>query len=195
MTLVLDGADLEVVRLTDLLHPVVVVPPTKALDEMFEFFRVHEVQAAVVVNEFGGVEGMVTIRNLVEFVFDPVSGAAAAPEQYAGPGPGTFDVPGEMKLGTFNDLTNFGITDQRMTTVAGIVFRHLDRLPAAGDRVTVDGIGFLVLEMEEHRIVKLRAARGSIREELPDGARLDDDVERAAAEDPGTAESRDGGER
>ena len=170
MTRVVEGADLDALRLEDLLHPVVVAPPTKGLDEMLDFFREHQVLAAVILNEFGGVEGMVSVRNLVEIVCDPVCGASAAPESYAGPEPGSFDVPGEMKLSTFDDLTNFGIGDPRMTTVGGVVFRHLDRLPLVGDSDTVEGIGFTVLEMEEHRIVRLRAARGDAEDAPPAGS-------------------------
>ena len=161
MQLVLDGVDLDTVKLEDLLHPPVVVPPTKKLDELLEYFRAYDVSAAVVLSEFGGVEGMVTLRMVLDVMFRPVSGITVPPERYAGPEVGTFDVPGEMKLTDFNLLTNFNVSDPRMTTVGGLVYRHLDRLPTVGDSVVVEGIGFTVLDMDEHRISLIRAGRGS----------------------------------
>jgi hypothetical protein len=66
-----------------------------------------------------------------------------------------------MKLTDFNNLTNFGIEDPRMTTIAGVAFRHLDCLPKVGDTVTVEGIGITVLEMDGHRVSRVRVSRGS----------------------------------
>ena len=64
-----------------------------------------------------------------------------------------------MKLTDFNDLTNFGIEDPRMTTIGGVVFRHLDRLPFANDTVVVDGFAATVLAMEGHRVSSVRIAK------------------------------------
>ena len=112
-------------------------------------------------SEFGGVEGMVTLRMVLDVMFRPVSGVAMSPDLYAGPETGWYDVPGDMKITDFNLLTNFNVTDPRMTTVGGLVYRHLDRLPTAGDTVSVEGISFAVLEMDEHRIARVRTGRGS----------------------------------
>lgn len=160
MQLVLDGTDLETVALDELIRPPVVVPPTKKLDEVLDYFRAHDVPAAVVMSEFGGVEGLVTLRMLLDAMFRPVTGAHLDPERFAGPGPGTFDVPGDMKLADFNLLTGFNVDDPRMTTVGGLVYRHLDRVPDVDDRVSIEGIGFTVLEMDDLRIARVRAGRG-----------------------------------
>lgn len=160
MTLSVSGADLERLTLEEMLHPAVMVPPTKRLDEMLEYFRDHSASAAMVLSEFGGVEGMVTLQGLLDFIFRPVSSSTAPSGIYEDPETGMLDVPGELTLTEFNDLTNFGVSDPRMTTVGGLVYKHLDRLPAVGDSITVDGIGFEVLEMDEHRIARLRAGRG-----------------------------------
>jgi hypothetical protein len=56
-----------------------------------------------------------------------------------------------------------------MTTIGGVAFRHLDRLPRPGDNVTIEGILITVLEMDEHRITKVRANRGALEEEDTDG--------------------------
>jgi len=70
-----------------------------------------------------------------------------------------------MKLNDFNNLTNFGITDPRMTTIGGVAFRHLDRLPHEGDKVVIDDVTITVLAMDGHRIAKVRVAKQSIKDE------------------------------
>ena len=65
-----------------------------------------------------------------------------------------------MKLAVFENLTNFGITDPRMTTIGGVMLRMLDRLPMEGDEVIAEGVVLTVLEMKGHRIARLRASKG-----------------------------------
>jgi CBS domain containing-hemolysin-like protein len=114
----------------------------------------------LVLNEFGTVEGMVTMRDVLTFIFGPLSGDVAGRELYKERDNNVYEVPGDMRLADFNHLTNFGIQDPRMTTIGGVVFRHLDRLPKTGDQVSVDGVTLTVLEVKEQRIVQLLAARG-----------------------------------
>lgn len=161
MQRILDDMDLSSVSLEDILHPVVIVPPTKKIDEMLDFFLDHKIQAAAVLNEFGGIDGLITLKSVLNFVFGSIT-PESAPEVFAKElGENVFDVAGDMKLTTFNDLTNFGITDQRMTTIGGVALRGLDRLPQAGDEVTIEGVVLRVLSMKGHRIARLRASKGS----------------------------------
>ncbi|MBW2266133.1 MAG: hypothetical protein JRF28_08230, partial [Deltaproteobacteria bacterium] len=125
----------------------------------------HNVRAAAVLNEFGGVEGFVTVKDVLTFIFGQISGEITGQEFYKERDDNDYEVPGSMKLTDFNSLTNFGIEDPRMTTVGGVTFRQLDRLPRVGDKVTVEGIGLTVLEMDGHRIARVRANRGVVAEE------------------------------
>ena len=157
---VLDDTDLSTLTPEDIMRPPVVVPPTKNVDEMFDFFQAHNARAAVVLNEFGGVDGFITMRDVLNFIFGEISDAVFGQELYQERDENVYEVPGEMKLTAFNDLTNFGIEDPRMTTIGGVVFRYLDRLPQVGDRAVIEGIVATVLEMDGHRLAHLRVARG-----------------------------------
>jgi CBS domain containing-hemolysin-like protein len=161
MQMALDGTDFSQLSQEALLHPVIMVPPTKKVDEMFEFFLQHNAQAAVVLNEFGGVDGLVTLKSLVNFIFGHASGEEPLRQQFTEPAPGLFEVDGGMKLSDFEAITNFGIQDSRMTTISGVVLRHLDRLPAIGDEVVVEGVRLQVLSLDGHRIARLRAMSAS----------------------------------
>ena len=161
LRLVLDGADLESLTPEDIMHPPVVVPLTKKVDEMFDFFQGHEVRAAACLNEFGGVEGFITMRGVINFIFGDISGGTRATAGfYAEMDNNIYEVPGDMKLNDFNNLANFGIEDPRMTTIGGVAFRLLDRLPREGDKVRMDDILIQVLEMDAHRIARVRVAQG-----------------------------------
>ena len=160
LRLVLDEANLDALELDDILHPPVVVPLTKKVDEMFDFFTANDARAAVVLNEFGGVEGIVTMKDVLTFIFGQISGEVEGQELYRERDENTYDVSGEMKLTDFNNLTNFGIEDPRMTTIAGVAFRHLDRLPQVGDSISIEDITITVLKMDEQRIARVRVNRG-----------------------------------
>lgn len=187
LRLILDEVDLSTLELEDLMHPPVVVPPTKKVDEMFDFFTDNNARAAVVLNEFGGMEGLVTMKDVLTFIFGQISGEITGHEHYQERDENVYEVPGDMKLNDFHNLTNFGIEDPRMTTIGGVAFRHLDRLPKEGDAVTVEGIIIKVLQMDGHRIDRVRVSKGSIDEEEE---KDNDDTEDAVkSEDTGPADA------
>lgn len=162
LPLVMKGIDPATVDSEALVSPPIVVPPTKKVDEMFDFFRTNNARAAVVLNEFGGVEGIITLRDVLTFIFGHLSGEIRGQELYAVRDEDVYEVPGDMRLVDFNNLTNFAIQDPRMTTIGGVAFRHLDRLPRAGDEVVVEGYILSVLEVDEQRIIRLRVAREGV---------------------------------
>lgn len=160
LRLVRSEEDLSALTVEDIMRPPVVAPPTKKVDEMFDFFQANNARAAAVLNEFGGVEGFLTMQDVLKFIFGHTSGVVVGQELYRERDENVYEVPGDMKLTDFNNLTNFGIEDPRMTTIGGVAFRHLDRLPHEGDAVNVEDIVITVLEMKEHRISQVRVARG-----------------------------------
>jgi CBS domain containing-hemolysin-like protein len=177
LRILLDKVDLSSLQPADIMHPPVVVPLTKKVDEMFDFFQSNNARAAVVLNEFGGVEGFVTMKDVLTFIFGQISGDVQGQELYQERDENTYEVRGDMKLTDFNNLTNFGIEDPRMTTIGGVAFRHLDRLPRVGDSVNLEGIIITVLEMEAHRIASVRVSCGPCGQEA-----AEEEVSQAEAE-------------
>ena len=153
-------------ELESIIHPPVVTPPTKYVDEMFDYFQSHNARAAAVINEFGGVEGLVTMRDVLNFIFGEISEDVAGQDLYQERDSNVFEVRGDMKLTDFDDLTNFDIEDPRMTTIGGVVSRYLDRLPKVGDTVALDGYVATVLEMDGHRLARVRVAKGGLEDVL-----------------------------
>ena len=182
LRLVLDKMDLRLLNVDDIVHMPVVVPPTKKVDEMFEFFQLRQCRAAVVLNEFGGVEGFVTITDVLNFIFSQIAGHAKGQELHSDQDLDDYEVPGDMKLVDFNNLTNFGLEDPRMTTIAGIAFRQLDGLPHAGDVVELDDLELKVLEMDSHRIARLRVRRVARADGIEESRTTEDVVEEDSSE-------------
>lgn len=159
LRLVAEGRDLSTVLLEEIIRPPVVVPPTKKVDEMFDFFQANNARAAIVLNEFGGVDGIITMKDVLTFIFGQITGQIKGDDLYRRNDENEYEVPGDMKLIDFNNLTNFGIDDPRMTTIGGVLFRYLDRLPQVGDQATcAEGVVIRVLEMEAHRIVRVHVS-------------------------------------
>lgn len=159
--LVIDKVDIDSLTLDDLLRPSVMVPATKKIDEMFDYFQDNNAKVACVLNEFGGIDGIVSKNDVLNYIFSRPPTETSDQHVRFNAEAGTYTVPGEMKLIDFNKLTNSAVSDSRMTTVAGIVLRALDRLPRVGDTVTVDGIVLTVEEMEDNRIARVVASATS----------------------------------
>lgn len=159
LQLVLDKVDVAGLTLEKILRPPIMVPPTKKIDEMFDYFQSHDAQAAVVLNEFGGVDGFLTMNDVLTYIFGRPQAELVGPDIVYERDTDTYEVPGEMKLVDFNRLTNFGLEDARMTTLGGILFRHFDRLPQAGDAAALDDVRLTVIAMEGNRVARVRASR------------------------------------
>ncbi|MBT8126816.1 MAG: HlyC/CorC family transporter [Gammaproteobacteria bacterium] len=155
LKLVRGGDDLRQVSLDMILQPVHFVPPTKKVDEMFDYFQAHDTRVAIILGEYGEVLGIVTMKDVLTFIFGEISGAMEGEEYYKEEDENSYIVPGDMRLSDFYNLTNFDIEDAVMSTIGGVAFRLFDRLPAAGDKVSSEGYEFVAKEVKGLRISKL----------------------------------------
>lgn len=173
LRLVRGGGDLSKVTLDMILKPVHFVPPTKKVDEMFDYFQAHKTRVAIILGEYGEVLGIVTMKDVLTFIFGEISGAMEGQEYYKEEDENSYIVPGDMRLSDFYNLTNFDIEDPVMCTIGGVAFRLFDRLPAPGDRVSNEGYEFVASEVKGLRISKVLVRK------LSEGR---DSIEEAAVE-------------
>ncbi len=167
LRLIRGGADLERVQIQDMLRPVLFVPPTIKVDEMFNFFQTHNTRSTIVLGEFGEVLGIVTIKDVLKFIFGEITSPMRGIEDHERDEVG-YIVPGDMRLLDFYNLTNIDITDPMMTTVGGVVFRLFGRLPKVSESVVHDAHSYTVLQVDRLRIARLRVApveEGALEEE------------------------------
>lgn len=177
LRIVRGGTDLKEAKLEDILRPAFFIPTTTKVDEMFNFFQANNCRAVIVLGEFGEVLGIVTIKDVLTFLFGEITGKMRGAGEWHEEEDG-FLVPGDMRLLDFHDFTNIDINDPVMTTIGGVVFRLFGQLPTVGDEVTHEGYEFRVLAMNGLRISQLRVSKGGQQEE-------DDDEDKP----PGTLET------
>jgi CBS domain containing-hemolysin-like protein len=156
LRLVRGGGELEQVTLEMILKPAHFVPPTKKVDEMFDYFQAHNTRIAIVLGEYGEVLGVVTMKDVLTFIFGEITGKMAGLEYYQEEDENSYIVPGDMRLTDFYNLTNFDIEDPVMATIGGVVFRLFDRLPKEGDNLRNEGYEFIVKEVKGLRISKVQ---------------------------------------
>ena len=155
LKLVRGGGDLAKVTLDMLIKPAHFVPPTKKVDEMFDYFQSHNTRIAIILGEYGEVMGLVTMKDVLTFIFGEISGKMEGMEYYSEEDENSYIVPGDMRLTDFYNLTNFDIDDAVMSTIGGVAFRLFDRLPAIDDLVEHEGYEFIAKEVQGLRISKI----------------------------------------
>jgi putative hemolysin len=144
----------------DVCKPVTVMPGTKVVLDALQEMRSAGEHLAVVVDEYGGTDGIVTLEDLVEEIVgemvDPIAGRPAA---LAGAGP-LEEVDGRLNLDDFAEVTGIALPPGPYDTAAGFLMAGLGRLPAAGDAVMCQDRVLTVKAMDGRRIatIEIRAA-------------------------------------
>ena len=147
--------------LTQIVRPVHVVPGSREVEEVLADFKRRKEHLAIVLDEFGGTAGMVTMEDLLEEIvgeiLDEYDDAMTSTFKTQRPD-GTRLVRGDANINELNTEMGLAIPDEDFTTVGGYVFGLLGRLPVAGDTATGSGAQFTVLEMDGRRIKVLSVA-------------------------------------
>src|SRR5262249_8567888 len=145
-----------------LMRPVHVVPGSREVEEVLADFKRLKEQLAIVLDEYGGTAGLVTMEDLLEEIvgeiLDEYDEPLEAPERES---PDLILVPGAMAISELNERFGLSVPDEAYTTVGGFIFGALGRLPVAGDRTTAGGAGFTVREMDRRAIGGLSRGRHS----------------------------------
>ena len=143
------------------LHAPLAVPSTKQVDEMLDFFDESDARAALVVSEFGGVDGIVTLADVTRFLFSGVFDTEPTGPERVVKVEGGFEVDGSTPLSELLRVTGLDIREPFMTTIAGTALRYFGRVPAVGDQVELEGFRLEVLEMDDLRIARVRLERSA----------------------------------
>ena len=157
-----------------LVRPVLMLPGSKGvLPAMSELRRTNH-HLAIVVDEYGGTAGIVTLEDLVEELVGDIRDEYDAAESIARDLPGgDLDIDGLLNLDEFTEATGVELPDGPYETVAGYVTSALGRLAAVGDEVVVDNRTLRVLSLDGRRVERLRvsAPRPATEDEQPAGDR------------------------
>jgi putative hemolysin len=162
------------VRIESLVRPAHIVPETKDLAALLHEFRRTKEHMAIVVDEYGAMEGIVTLEDLLEEIVGEIEDEFDLPDESVERLPdGRIRIDGTFPIDDFNEQFDVALPIEDFHTMAGFVFGLLGRAPEPGDRVEHDGLRFLVVETDGSRIERLEI-------ELPPPERTHSDEARAA---------------
>ena len=144
-------------RLREIARPAVFVPESKRVDDLLTEMRKQRVHMAIVVDEYGGTAGLVTIEDMLEEIVGEIEDEYDREEQRVVMlSDREALVDGRLGMDELNDLFHTSVESEDFDTVGGCVFHLLGRMPAVGDEATVDGLTFSVVSVDGHRVKRCR---------------------------------------
>ena len=157
----------------EMLRPAVFVPESKRLNVLLKEFRANRNHIAIVVDEYGGVAGLVTIEDVIEQIvgdiedeydFDETEDNIIADRS------GRFRVKAVTEIADFNEHFGSTFSDEGHDTIGGFVVGRFGRVPKRGESITIDGFSFQVLRADSRKIHALLVERPPKPSEAPAGA-------------------------
>ena len=135
----------------DMLRPAVFVPEAKRLNVLLREFRAKRNHMAVVVDEYGGVAGLVTIED--EYDFDEAGDNIITEPR------GRYRVKAQTEIGDFNAVFETGFSEEDQDTVGGLVIARFGHMPKRGESILIDGLKFVVQRADSRRLHTLQVER------------------------------------
>jgi CBS domain containing-hemolysin-like protein len=147
-----------------LARPVYFVPETKPTDELLREMQKARTPMAVVIDEYGGIAGLVTMEDLLEEIVGEIEDEdepepQAAETDIVSEGAGSYLVRGEVEVGKVERLFEVELAADDFTTVAGLVINRFGHLPTVGEKTEFRQLEFEVLEADERRVSRVRIQR------------------------------------
>ena len=144
----------------DVLRPAYFVPETKLVGALFSELRQQGQQMAVIVDQHGGVSGLVTMKRLLEVIVGPVGEEGEpAREAFVAIGENVYDVDASMGIQEANDELGLDLPEGNYQTLAGFVLEQLGRIPQRGDHLYFRDLYLEVTEMKTRKIERMQIRR------------------------------------
>ncbi len=140
-----------------LIRPVYFVPESMKVAELLKEFQKRKQKLAIVVDEHGGISGLVTMEDLVEEIVGEIQDEYDIDEvQIIKKGPLDYVVPGDAEVEKIEELFDVELAEESYLTVSGLITHHLGRLPELGETLQIKGLSLDILDVDQKRIKKLR---------------------------------------
>ncbi len=164
------------VPIRELLRPAYYVPASKKVNSLFKEMQQQRVHIAMVVDEYGGIAGLVTVEDIIEEIvgeiqdeYDSGRGTCTASRS----GRTSFLLNSRLDIDTLGKLLDIDLSDEEGDTLGGFIYSHLGHVPDQGETVDIAGWHFTVLALDGRRISQVRADK--IVSSKPDGESADVD--------------------
>lgn len=147
-------------HIRDLMRPPYVIPENKMVDELLSVFKKSKIQMAIVVDEYGGTAGLVTIEDLLEEIVGDIM------DEYDVEGPlvqvidaNTTIVDARTPIDEINEMMELNLPEEEFDTIGGLVFGLLGEQPALGDETDFDSVHLVVERTDGRRILKVKIVK------------------------------------
>jgi CBS domain containing-hemolysin-like protein len=147
----------------ELLRPALFVPEAKKVDELLREMQDNGIHIAIVVDEYGGMAGLVTLEDIMEEIVGEIRDEYDQSEEELSQqiSPDEFLIQGRMDLDDVNELLGTHYSKEVADTLGGFIYGEMGRVPVGGEQVTVEGWTLTVEQISGRRIRKVRARRAS----------------------------------
>ena len=146
----------------ELAREVLVVPENRPIDDILKDLQKQEVQIAIVIDEWGTFEGLITIEDIIEEIVGEIRDEFDEEEPTIRKLPdGSYSIDGSASIGVVNEALDSQLESEDFDTIGGLVFGVIGRAPKVGDEVHLDGYLFRVEEVEGQRIAQVVARKES----------------------------------
>ena len=146
------GEDFEV---RDMLRPAIFIPEAKRLNVLLKEFRSNRNHIAIVVDEYGGIAGMVTIEDVLEQIVGDIEDEYDYDEDEDNiiqNADGQFRVKALTEIADFNEIVGTDLSDEEFSTIGGLVVNQFGHLPKRNDEISFDGLHIKVLRADSRRL-------------------------------------------
>ena len=144
------------------IRPATFSPETKKISELFSDMRMSGNQISIIVDEFGGVAGLITLKNLLTELAGQVGEEGGAPDkEYEAINQFTFKINGSMDINDAKETFKINFPDGDFETVAGFVLEHLGHIPITGEQFEYKDIKIQIIEMQEFKVKYIRLTKPS----------------------------------
>jgi putative hemolysin len=152
-------------KIANLLRPAFFVPETKSASELLKNMQSSHVQIAVVIDEYGGVAGIVTVEDIIEEIVGEIEDEDIEEEEIieiVEGDDGYYDVLGSTEIGKIERLFDMEIEDDDFSTIAGLVTSEVGYVPKPDEKLTIRGLDIEILKADEKRIKLLRLRKAAV---------------------------------
>ncbi|MBI5647487.1 MAG: HlyC/CorC family transporter [Ignavibacteriae bacterium] len=155
-----------IIILQDIIRPPFFVPDTKPISDLLRDFQRKRIHLAVVVDEFGGTEGIITLEDILEEIVGDIRDEYDEESRTYDMLPDGIEVEGRMTISDFNDVAPFAIPESdEYDTVGGFITKVMGRIPEGPDRASWHAVEIEILIVNERRIERARLTRAVLTEE------------------------------
>ncbi|MBI4317450.1 MAG: HlyC/CorC family transporter [Chloroflexi bacterium] len=155
------------ISVRDLVRPAYFIPESKKIDELLHELQQKKVHIAIVVDEYGGTAGLVTIEDLLEEIVGEIQDEYDREEAKIvelGDGQAIFDAT--VTIGDVNDTLGLKLEAEEVDTIGGLIYTQLGKMPSVGDEVRIDGVSITVLSTDGRRIRKVKVSSHAAQDEI-----------------------------